>query len=52
MPARWEVSDKIALLRQHDDGVPWTRLAAESGVSLRTLSRWAHPLALGARLPV
>lgn len=42
MPARWEVSDKIALLRQHDNGVPWTRLAAESGVSLRTLSRWAR----------
>ncbi len=42
MPARWEVSDKIALLRRHDDGVPWTRLAAESGVPLRTLSRWAH----------
>jgi len=42
VPARWEVSDKIALLRRHDDGVPWTRLAAESGVPLRTLSRWAR----------
>ena len=43
MPARWEVSDKIALLRRHeDDGVPWTRLAAEAGVPLRTLSRWAR----------
>lgn len=33
--------ERIALLRQHDEGVPWTRIAAESGVSLRTLSRWA-----------
>lgn len=32
---------KIALLRQHDEGVPWTRITAESGVSLRTLTRWA-----------
>ncbi|WP_253904153.1 Mu transposase C-terminal domain-containing protein [Arthrobacter sp. Br18] len=35
------VQDKLALLRQHDDGVPWTRIAAESGVPLRTLGRWA-----------
>ncbi|MHA7174872.1 Mu transposase C-terminal domain-containing protein [Arthrobacter monumenti] len=35
------VQDKLALLRQHDDGVPWTRIAAESGVPLRTLTRWA-----------
>lgn len=32
---------KIALLRQHDEGVPWTRIAAETGVSLRTLTRWS-----------
>ncbi|MCZ2405004.1 DDE-type integrase/transposase/recombinase [Paenarthrobacter sp. Z7-10] len=35
------VETKFALLRQHDDGVPWARIAAESGVPLRTLSRWA-----------
>nr|WP_253905722.1 helix-turn-helix domain-containing protein [Arthrobacter sp. H5] len=35
------VQDKLTLLRQHDDGVPWTRIAAESGVPLRTLNRWA-----------
>ncbi|MGP5227722.1 Mu transposase C-terminal domain-containing protein [Arthrobacter rhombi] len=34
------VADKLALLGQHDDGAPWTRIAAESGVPLRTLSRW------------
>src|SRR5699024_7229462 len=33
--------ERLALLRQHDDGVPWTRIAAESGVPVRTLSRWA-----------
>jgi len=38
---RRSVQDKIALLRQHDQGVPWTRIAAVSGVPLRTLSRWA-----------
>ena len=38
---RRSVHDKIDLLRQHDQGVPWTRVAAESGVPLRTLSRWA-----------
>ncbi|MBC7594109.1 MAG: DDE-type integrase/transposase/recombinase [Kineosporiaceae bacterium] len=32
---------KLALLRQHDDGVTWTRIAAESGVPVRTLTRWA-----------
>ena len=32
---------KLALLRQHDDGVPWTRLTADSGVPVRTLTRWA-----------
>lgn len=35
------VQDKVDLLRQHDQGVPWTRIAASSGVPLRTLSRWA-----------
>ncbi|GAB3249265.1 transposase [Arthrobacter pigmenti] len=33
--------NKVALLRQHEDGVPWTRIAAESGVPLRTLARWS-----------
>ena len=33
--------ERLALLRQHDGGVPWTRIAAESGVPVRTLSRWA-----------
>lgn len=32
---------KLALLRQHDNGVPWARISAESGVPVRTLSRWA-----------
>ncbi|MHA7279840.1 transposase [Arthrobacter sp. MDT2-2] len=35
------LQDKLALLRQHDEGVPWARIAAESGVPLRTLARWA-----------
>ena len=35
------VETKLALLRQHDDGTPWTRVAAESGVPVRTLARWA-----------
>lgn len=39
--AQWTPQDKLAVLRQHDDGVPWTRIAAESGVALRTLTRWA-----------
>jgi putative transposase len=40
--AQWTVEKKLALLRQHDeDGVPWTRLAAASGVPARTLRRWA-----------
>lgn len=33
--------DELALLRQHDDGAPWARIAAESGVPVRTLTRWA-----------
>ncbi|WP_035770120.1 Mu transposase C-terminal domain-containing protein [Arthrobacter castelli] len=33
--------NKVALLRQHEDGVPWTRISAESGVPLRTLTRWS-----------
>lgn len=32
---------KLALLRQHDGGVPWARIAAESGVPVRTLTRWS-----------
>lgn len=39
--AQWTVDAKLALLRQHDEGVPWTRLAATAGVPVRTLSRWA-----------
>lgn len=33
--------EKVALLRQHDDGVPWTRISAETRVPLRTLTRWS-----------
>lgn len=33
--------ERLALLRQHDNGVPWTWIAAESGVPVRTLARWA-----------
>lgn len=29
------------MLRQHDHEVPWTRIAAESGVPVRTLTRWS-----------
>nr|WP_176704872.1 Mu transposase C-terminal domain-containing protein [Arthrobacter sp.]AXV46256.1 transposase [Arthrobacter sp.] len=39
--AQRSVAEKVALLGQHDDGVPWTRIAAESGVPLRTLARWS-----------
>jgi putative transposase len=39
--AQRSVSEKLALLRQHDDGAPWTRIAAEAGVPLRTLTRWS-----------
>lgn len=39
--AQRNVEDKLALLRQHDDGVPWTRIAADSKVPLRTLTRWS-----------
>lgn len=28
-------------MRQHLDGVPWTRIAEHSGVTVRTLRRWA-----------
>lgn len=50
------LEDKLALLRQHDDGVPWTRVAAGSGVALRTLSRWsakyrADPSSRGLKRP-
>lgn len=33
--------EKAELLRLHDEGVPWSRIAEKSGVSLRTLARWA-----------
>ena len=39
--AQRSVAEKLALLGQHDDGAPWTHIAAESGVPLRTLSRWS-----------
>ncbi|WP_255546288.1 MULTISPECIES: helix-turn-helix domain-containing protein [unclassified Nesterenkonia] len=39
--AQFTAEEKITLLRQHDEGVPWTRIAAESGVALRTLTRWS-----------
>lgn len=39
--AQFTPEKKITLLRQHDEGVPWTRIAAESGVALRTLTRWS-----------
>lgn len=39
--AQRSISEKLALLCQHDDGATWTRIAAESGVPLRTLTRWS-----------
>jgi putative transposase len=40
-PARLTPEQRVALLRRHlDDGVPLTRLAADSGVPERTLHRW------------
>lgn len=39
---------KIDLLRQHADGVPWTHLARDSGVSARTLQRWEKQSASGS----
>ena len=41
MAARLTSEEKAALLRQHEDGVPWPRLADAAGVPLRTLQRWA-----------
>lgn len=38
---------KVELVRQHREGVPWTRIAAHSGVSVRTLQRWAARLDAG-----
>lgn len=32
---------KLALLREHEDGVAWVKIAADSGVPTRTLRRWA-----------
>ncbi len=35
-------AEKLVVLRRHtQDGVPWVRLAADAGVSPRTLGRWA-----------
>ncbi|MCU1508954.1 MAG: Mu transposase/integrase [Glaciihabitans sp.] len=44
---------KAELVRQQQDGVPWTRLAEHSGVAVRTLQRWAARMATGqlARAP-
>ena len=39
--AQRTVEEKLALLRQHDDGVSWNRISEESGVPVRTLGRWA-----------
>jgi len=39
--AQMSSQENLALLRQHDDGVPWTRISAESGVPVRTLTRWS-----------
>ena len=39
--AQRTVEEKIALLRQHEDGVPWSSISDESGVPVRTLGRWA-----------
>ena len=39
--AQRSVEEKLALLREHEDGVPWVRIAADSGVPARTLRRWA-----------
>ncbi|PPG00864.1 resolvase [Pseudoclavibacter sp. RFBI5] len=41
---------KAELVRQHQDGVPWTRFAEHSGVAVRTLRRWA-PQCLEATRP-
>jgi putative transposase len=38
---QFSAEDRAVLLRRHlDEGVPLTRLAAESGVPIRTLRRW------------
>ena len=44
---------KTELVRQHQEGVPWTRLAAHSGVAVGTLQRWATRIETGqlARTP-
>ncbi|MCO4239778.1 DDE-type integrase/transposase/recombinase [Pseudarthrobacter sp. MDT3-28] len=39
--AKFTAEDRAMLLRRHvDEGIPLTRLAAESGVPIRTLRRW------------
>lgn len=47
---------RLALLRQHDGGVTWSRISAESGVPVRTLTRWStkyrsNPTARGLERP-
>jgi putative transposase len=39
--AQRTVEEKLALLRQHENGVPWSRISEKSGVPVRTLGRWA-----------
>lgn len=38
---------KADLVRQHLDGVPWTRIAEHSVVTVRTLQRWAARIEAG-----
>lgn len=45
--ARLSDRQKAELVRQHQDGVPWTRLAEHSGVAVRTLQRWAARMETG-----
>ncbi len=45
--ARLSDRQKAELVRQHQDGVPWTRLAEHSGVAVRTLQRWAARMDTG-----
>ena len=45
--ARLSDRQKAELVRQHQDGVPWTRIAEHSGVAVRTLQRWAARMEMG-----
>lgn len=45
--AQLDDRQKVELVRQHRDGVPWTRIAAHSGISVRTLQRWAARIEAG-----